>query len=62
MYEVSKCAPQEALRDLEQAYKNFFRRIALKKAGPLKGKAGFPKFKKRNRLIPLNRLYQSLFG
>jgi IS605 OrfB family transposase len=26
MYEVSKCAPQEALRDLEKAYKNFFRR------------------------------------
>jgi predicted nucleic acid-binding protein len=24
MYEVSKCAPQEALRDLDRAYKNFF--------------------------------------
>jgi len=23
MYEVSKCAPQEALRDLEKAFKNF---------------------------------------
>ena len=24
MYEVSKCVPQEALRDLEKAFKNFF--------------------------------------
>jgi putative transposase len=42
MYDVSKCAPQEALRDLEQAFKNFFRRI--KKGNE---KAGFPQFKKR---------------
>jgi len=27
MYEVSKCAPQEALRDLDKAYKNFFRSL-----------------------------------
>jgi putative transposase len=27
MYEVSKCAMQEALRDLDTAYKNFFRRV-----------------------------------
>src|SRR5437667_12910872 len=33
MYEVSKCAPQEALRDLEQAYQNFFRRMELEKQG-----------------------------
>ncbi len=25
MYEVSKCAPQEALRDLDKAFKNFFK-------------------------------------
>src|SRR5258708_252494 len=25
MYEVSKCAPQEALRDAEKAFKHFFR-------------------------------------
>ncbi|MCL0101380.1 transposase [Peptococcaceae bacterium] len=36
MYEVSKCAPQEALRDLDRAFKNFF-----------KGRANFPKFKKK---------------
>ena len=41
MYEVSKCAPQEALRDLEKAFKAFFRRV---KAGE---NPGYPKFKKR---------------
>lgn len=41
MYEVSKCAPQEALRDLDQAFKKFRR-------GRKKGtKIGFPKFKKK---------------
>ena len=41
MYEVSKCAPQEALRDLDKAFHNFFRGI---KQG---NKIGFPKFKKK---------------
>lgn len=41
MYEVSKCAPQEALRDLDRAFKNFFTGL---KAGT---KVGFPKFKKK---------------
>lgn len=41
MYESSKCAPQEALRDLDKAFKNFFRGL---KAGQ---KIGFPKFKKK---------------
>ena len=41
MYEVSKCAPQEALRNLDKAYQNFFRRV---KNGE---KPGFPKFKKK---------------
>ena len=44
MYEVSKCAPQEALRNLDQTYANFFRRVKEKKAGK-KIQAGFPKFK-----------------
>lgn len=39
MYEVSKCAPQEALRDLDRAFKNFFRGIAQG--------VGFPSFKKK---------------
>lgn len=43
MYEVSKCAPQEALRDLDRAYQHFFRRV---KNGE---NPGFPKFKKKGR-------------
>jgi putative transposase len=49
MYEVSKCAPQEALRNLDNAFAHFFRRCQLKKAGKLKGKVGFPKRKTRKR-------------
>src|SRR5918911_1101811 len=56
MYEVSKCAPQEALRDVDTAYKNFFRKVKLKKAGKYKGKAGFPKFKSKKKAIGLFRL------
>ena len=41
MYEVSKCAPQEALRDLDKAFKNFFRGL---KYGQ---KIGFPKYKRK---------------
>ncbi len=51
MYEVSKCAAQEALRDLDKAYQNFFRKVALKKQGKHKGKCGFPKFKSRKKGI-----------
>ena len=47
MYEVSKCAPQEALRDLDRAFANFFRRVKLKKAGKLRGEVGYPRFKSR---------------
>ena len=38
-YEVSKCAPQQALRDLDRAFKNFL---------TIRGR-GFPKFKKKGR-------------
>jgi putative transposase len=41
MYEVSKCAPQEALRDLDRAFQNFFRSFKQNK------KTGFPKFKRK---------------
>ena len=47
MYEVSKCAPQEALRNLDRAFSHFFRRVMLKKRGKLKGPVGFPRFKSR---------------
>ena len=46
MYEVSKCAPQEALRNLDHAYAHFFRRLKQKKSGK-NIKAGFPRFKSR---------------
>ena len=51
MREVSKCAPQEALRNLDKAFANFFRRV---KDG--KGKPGFPRFKSRKRGIGSFRL------
>lgn len=41
MYEVSKCAPQEALRDLDRAFGNFFRGLKEGK------KIGFPTPKRR---------------
>jgi putative transposase len=47
MYAVSKCAPQEALRDLDQADDNFFRRVQLNKAGKRRGKGGYPTFQSR---------------
>jgi putative transposase len=43
LYEVSKCAPQEALRDLDRAYANYWR-------GQKNGRrVGVPRFKKRGR-------------
>ncbi|HVB59907.1 MAG TPA: RNA-guided endonuclease TnpB family protein [Ktedonobacteraceae bacterium] len=51
MYEVSKCAPQEALRDLDRAYANFFHKVKAKKTGKYKGKLGFPRFKQRSKAI-----------
>jgi putative transposase len=60
MYEVSKCAPQEALRDLEQAYRNFYRKLKLKKIGQWKGKLGFPTWKKRSKAIGSFRLTGSI--
>src|SRR5207244_5665577 len=51
MYSVSKCAPQEALRHVDKAYDNFFRKVKLKKQGKHKGKLGFPQFKKKSKGI-----------
>ena len=56
MYHVSKCAPQEALRNVDKAYDNFFRKVKLKKQLKHKGKLGFPKFKKKNKGIGSFRL------
>jgi transposase len=49
MYEVSKAAPQEALRDLDQAMRNFLRRARLKKEGKWKGPPGYPTFKSKKK-------------
>jgi putative transposase len=49
MYEVSKCAPQEALRDLDKSYKHFFRRLRLKKEGKYNGPLGFPRFRAKKK-------------
>lgn len=43
MYEASKCAPHEALRDLDEAFKRFFGRVK-KGITPV----GYPRFKKRS--------------
>ena len=56
MYGVSKCAPQEALRHVDKAYDNFFRKVKLKKQGRYKGKLGFPMFKKKSKGIGSFRL------
>jgi len=42
MYAVSKCAPQEALRNLDTAFAHFFRRCALKRTDKPRGKVGYP--------------------
>ena len=55
LYEVSKCAPQEALRDLDKAYANFFRRV---KQGDKE--VGFPKFKSRRHGLGSFRLTGSI--
>ena len=55
MYESSKCAPQEALRNLDSAYKSFFRRC---KAGAKR--KGFPRFKSRKNGIGSFRLTGSV--
>jgi putative transposase len=49
LYEVSKCAPQEALRNLDNAFTHFYRRVKLKQQGKLRGKLGYPKRKSKKR-------------
>src|SRR5947209_7811998 len=60
MYEVSKAAPQEALRDLDNAFSHFFRRSRLKKEGKWKGKVGYPQFKTKRRGLGSFRLTGSI--
>jgi putative transposase len=49
MYAVSKCAPQEALWNLDAAFAHFYRRCALKKQGKWQGKLGYPRFKTKKK-------------
>jgi len=58
--DVSKCSPQEALRNLDRAYANFFRKCKLKKQGKHKGKVGFPQLKSRKKGIGSFRLTGSI--
>ncbi|MHA1944515.1 MAG: RNA-guided endonuclease InsQ/TnpB family protein [Candidatus Hodarchaeales archaeon] len=66
MYEVSKCVPQEALRDLERAYQNFFSNLQKCKCRRNNRYVGLPKFKKKHkckdsfRLTGTIRLYQKV--
>lgn len=45
MYNSSKTSPQNALGDCDKAFQNFFTRCKKK----VKGKKGFPKFKKNEK-------------
>ena len=49
LYSVSKCAPQEALRNLDSAFSHFFRRCQLKQHGQWRGKVGYPQRKTKKR-------------
>jgi putative transposase len=60
MYEVSKCAPQEALRNLDHAFGQCFRRTQLKKAGTWKGRLSSPRFKTKKKGLGSFRLTGSI--
>jgi putative transposase len=60
MYEVSKCAPQEALRNLDTAFRHFFRRCQLKRQSNFRRKVGYPKPKSRKRGLGSFRLTGSI--
>src|SRR6516162_3916257 len=60
MYQVSKCAPQEALRNLDTAFAHFYRRCALKQDGKLRGKLGYPQPKTKKQGLGSFRLTGSI--
>jgi putative transposase len=59
-YQVSKRAPQEALRNLDHAVAHFFRRCTLKQGGRPKGKLGFPRRKTKKQGLGSFRLTGSI--
>jgi putative transposase len=60
MYAVSKCAPQEALRNPDTAFAHFFRRCTLKKEGKWHGKVGYPQRKTKKQVLGSFRLTGSI--
>lgn len=60
MYGVSKCAPQEALRNLDNAFAHFFRRCKLKQKGKWRGKLGYPQRKTKKKGLGSFRLAGSI--
>jgi putative transposase len=66
MYKVSKCIPQEALRDLDRGYQNFFINHRKRTRKQTTRYVGLPKFKKKGkskdsfRLIGAIHLFQKL--
>src|SRR5215469_11885842 len=60
MYNVSKCAPQEALWNLDAAFAHFFRRCALKQQGKWQGKLGYPQVKTKKKGLGSFRLTGSI--
>jgi putative transposase len=60
LYAVSKCAPQEALRNLDIAFAHFFRRCTLKQEGKLTGKLGSPQRKTKKQGLGSFRLTGSI--
>ena len=49
MYEASKCIPQEALRNLDQAFQKFFKTRKAAKSSGRGQRIGFPRFKKKSK-------------
>ncbi len=60
VYAVSKCAPQEALRNLDKAFARFFRRAQLQQQGKWRGKLGYPRPKTKKRGLGSFRLTGSI--
>jgi transposase len=60
MYDVSRCAPQEARRHLDSAFAHFFRRCTLKQDRKWKGKVGYPQPKTKKQGLGSFRLTGSI--
>jgi putative transposase len=60
LYQVSKCAPQEALRNLDRAFAHFFRRCQLQREGKFTGTLGYPQRKTKKRGLGSFRLTGSI--